>query len=175
MNKQEKNQVIDELKEKLVKNKSFYLADTSELTGIKINIFRRLCFEKQVELRVVKNTLLKKAMEKTGNGDLEPMYRNLAGNTAILFSENPSEPARLIKQFRISENKPLLKSAYIEESVYMGDEQLEFISTLKTKNELIADIIGLLQSPAKRVISALQSGGHKISGVLKKLSEREEK
>ena len=175
MNKQQKNQVIDELATRIKDNKNFYLADTSTLTGIKINNFRRACFEKKVEITVVKNTLLHKAMEKTTNTAFAPMYDTLIGNTAILFCEQPSEPARVIKQFRIENSKPTLKAAYVEESVYIGDEQLDALSSLKTKNEVIADVIALLQSPAKRVIGALQSGGQKISGIVKTLSDKEEK
>jgi large subunit ribosomal protein L10 len=175
MNKQEKNQIIDELATRIKDNKNFYLADTSTLTGIKVNNFRRICFEKEVEITVVKNTLLQKALEKAQNEAFKPIYDTLVGNTAILFSEQPSSPARVIKEFRAENKKPLLKAAYIEESVYIGDEQLDALSALKTKNELIGDIIGLLQSPAKNVIGALQSSGHKLSGIVKTLSEKGEK
>jgi large subunit ribosomal protein L10 len=175
MNKKEKNQIIEELTNRLNANKNFYLADTSTLTGIKVNNFRRICFDKKVEMTVVKNTLLQKALEKsTHAAALEPVYGTLKGNTALMFAEQPSEPARVIKQFRLENSKPLLKAAFVEESVYIGDEQLDALSALKTKNELIGDIIGLLQSPAKNVISALQSGGNKLSGVIKTLSERPE-
>jgi large subunit ribosomal protein L10 len=175
MNKQEKNKVIDELATRIAENKNFYLADTSTLTGIKINDFRRQCFEKEVEVTVVKNTLLQKALEKAKNPEFESIYGTLVGNTAIMFSSQPSSPARVIKKFRAENSKPLLKAAYIEESVYIGDEQLDLLNALKTKNELIGDIIGLLQSPAKNVIGALQSSGHKLSGIVKTLSEKEEK
>ena len=175
MNKQEKNQVIEGLANDIKEKKNFYLADTSTLSGIKINQFRRECFEKKVEVRVVKNTLLQKAMEKLSNPDFTSIVETLTGNTTIMFSDQPSSPARLIKQFRIENSKPTLKAAYIEESVYIGDEQLASLSALKTKNELIGDIIGMLQSPAKNVIGALQSGGQKISGIIKTLSEKQEK
>jgi len=175
MNKQEKNKTIDKLATLLKDNKNFYLADTSTLTGIKINNFRRACYEKQVEITVVKNTLLHKAMEKVANQDFTPMYSALTGNTALLFSEQPSGPARVIKQFRAENSKPTLKAAYVEESVYIGDEQLDILSSLKTKNELIADVVALLQSPAKRVIGALQSGSQKLGGIIKTLSEKEAK
>ena len=177
MNKQEKNQKVDELATILNENKNFYLADTSTITGIKINEFRRICFEKNVSMSVVKNTLLRKAMEKSANAAaFVPLHDTLVGNTAILYASQPSDPARVIKQFRTGENtKPALKGAFIEESVYLGDENLEMLSALKTKNELIADIIALLQSPAKNVIGALQSGGNKLSGIVKTLSDREEK
>ncbi len=175
MNKQEKNIKIDELASLLQANKNFYLADTSTLTGININKFRRACFEENVHVTVVKNTLLHKAMEKTANAGFAPIYDTLTGNTALLFGEQPSTPARVMKEFRKENSKPTLKAAYVEESVYIGDAQLDVLSALKTKNELIGDIIALLQSPAKRVIGALQSGGHKLSGIVKTLSEKEEK
>jgi large subunit ribosomal protein L10 len=177
MNKQEKNQKVAELTTLLNENKNFYLADTSTITGIKINDFRRICFEKGVNMEVVKNTLLQKAMEKSDNAAaFTELHNTLVGNTAILYGNQPSDPARVIKQFRGADNKmPLLKGAFIEESVYIGDESLDALSALKTKNELIADIIALLQSPAKNVIGALQSGGQKLSGIVKTLSEREEK
>ncbi len=175
MNKQEKNKTIDELAALIQTNRNFYLADTSTLTGIKINKFRRACFEEKVEVTVVKNSLLQKALERTSNASFAPIYDTLTGNTALIFGEQPSTPARVIKEFRKENSKPTLKAAYIEESVYIGDEQLDVLSALKTKNELIGDIIGLLQSPAKRIIGALQSGGHKLSGIVKTLSEKEEK
>jgi large subunit ribosomal protein L10 len=175
MNKQEKNQIIEDLTNRLNANKNFYLADTSTLTGIKVNNFRRLCFEKKVEITVVKNTLLQKALEKTAHAALmEQVYATLKGNTAVMFAEQPTEPARVIKQFRTENSKPTLKAAFVEESVYIGDEQLEALSALKNKQELIGEIIGLLQSPAKNVISALQSGGNKLSGVIKTLGDRKE-
>jgi large subunit ribosomal protein L10 len=177
MNKQEKNQKVAELTALLNENKNFYLADTSTITGIKINQFRRICFEKNVNISVVKNSLLQKAMEKSDNAAaFTELHSTLIGNTAILYGSQPSDPARVIKQFRSDGTKlPLLKGAFIEESVYLGDESLDSLSALKTKNELIADIIALLQSPAKNVIGALQSGGQKLSGIVKTLSEREEK
>ena len=176
MNKQEKNQKVEELTALLNENKNFYLADTSTITGIKINEFRRICYEKNVSISVVKNTLRRKAMEKASNASaFTSLHDTLVGNTAILYASQPSDPARVIKQFRTGNNKmPLLKGAFIEESVYLGDESLEMLSALKTKNELIADVIALLQSPAKNVIGALQSGGQKLSGIVKTLSERPE-
>ncbi|HSY77796.1 MAG TPA: 50S ribosomal protein L10 [Bacteroidia bacterium] len=175
MNKKEKNQIIDELVTRLNGNKNFYLADTSTLTGIKVNDLRRICFEKKVEMTVVKNTLLRKALEKSVHASsVESVYDTLVGNTAVLFGEQPSDPARIMKEFRVTNSKPTLKAAFVEESVYLGDEQLEVLSSLKTKNELIADIIALLQSPAKNVIGALQSGGNKLSGIVKTLGDRPE-
>jgi large subunit ribosomal protein L10 len=175
MNKKEKNQIIADLTTRLNEHKNFYLADTSTLTGIKINNFRRICFDKKVEMTVVKNTLLRKAMEKSNYAaSFESMYDTFKGNTAILFGEQPTDPARVIKQFRAENSKPTLKAAFVEESVYIGDGELDALSALKTKNELIADIIALLQSPAKNVIGALQSGGNKLSGIVKTLSEKKE-
>jgi len=175
MNKQEKNQIIEDLTNRLNANKNFYLADTSTLTGVKVNDLRRICFEKQVEIRVVKNTLLQKALEKSTHASaVESVYATLVGNTALMFAEQPSEPARVIKAFRAESKKPSLKAAFVEESVYIGDEQLDALSALKTKNELIGEIIGLLQSPAKNVISALQSSGNKLSGIVKTLGDRPE-
>jgi large subunit ribosomal protein L10 len=176
MNKQEKNQKVAELTTLLNENKNFYLADTSTVTGIRINALRRICFEKNVSMEVVKNSLLQKAMEKADNAAaFSELHATLVGNTAILYGSQPSDPARVIKQFRADGTKlPLLKAAFIEESVYIGDESLDALSALKTKNELIADIIALLQSPAKNVIGALQSGGQKLSGIVKTLSERKE-
>jgi len=134
---------------------------------------RRLCFKKDVKLVVVKNTLLKKAMEKTDK-DFESLYEVMKGNTSLMFAEAGNAPAKLIKEFRTDSEKPILKGAYIEDVVYLGDDQLEFLANIKSKNELIGDIIMLLQSPAKYVIGALQSGGQKISGILETLSERAE-
>lgn len=177
MNKQEKNKKVEELTALLNENKNFYLADTSTITGIKINAFRRICFERNVSMEVVKNTILRKAMEKSANAAaFEPLHDALVGNTAVLWGSQPSDPARVIKQFRADGTTlPSLKAAFIEESIYLGDDSLEALSALKTKNELIADIIALLQSPAKNVIGALQSGGQKLSGIVKTLSERPEK
>jgi large subunit ribosomal protein L10 len=176
MNKQEKNKVIDDLVVRIKENKNFFLVDTSTLTGIKVNNFRRDCFGKEVEMTVVKNTLLQKALEKLANPDFTPIYDTLVGNTAIMFcTKQANSPAKVIKKFRAENSKPTLKAAFIEDSVYIGDNQLDFLDALKSKDELIGDIIGLLQSPAKNVISALMSSSHKLSGIVKTLSEREEK
>ena len=171
MTREEKNQFIDTLAEKLTTSNHFYLTDVSGLTVSDSNTFRRLCFNKGVSLNVVKNTLLKNAMEQA-EGDYTESYEVLKGNTAVMFSEVGNVPAKLIEQFRKKHDKPLLKVAYVEETFYFGDEQLSILSDIKSKNELIGDIIGLLQSPVKNVISALQSGGNQLSAILKTLSEK---
>ena len=134
---------------------------------------RRLCYKSNVQVQVIKNTLLRKAMEKN-DVDFAQMYDSLKGNTAIMFAESTNAPAKIIKEFRKKEDKPLLKSAFIEESFYFGDDQVEALCSLKSKDELIGEIITLLQSPPKTVISSLQSAGGQLSGILKTLSERSE-
>jgi large subunit ribosomal protein L10 len=171
MRKEDKNQIIDSLVEQLNKHSNFYLADISELNVDTTNKLRRLCFRRNVELQVVKNTLLKKAMEKT-NRDFSSLYDVLEGSTSIMFSDTGNVPAKLIKEFRIKFSKPILKGAYVEETCFVGENQLEVLVNIKSKNELIGDIIALLQSPAKNVIGALQSGGHRIAGIVKTLSEK---
>lgn len=172
MTREEKNQVIEDLTQTLVENKNIYLADISGLDADATSRLRRLCFNRKVSLSVVKNTLLKKAMEKSGL-DFEPMYDLLKGNTSIMISEAGNVPAKLIKEFRKKNDKPLLKGAFVEEAIYIGDDQLDALSDLKSKEELIGDIIMLLQSPIKNVVSGLQgTGGQKIAGLLKALEER---
>jgi len=173
MKKEEKTQVIEQLAEKLEQNSNFYLTDISSLTVAKTSELRRACFNKKISVLVVKNSLLKKAMErKETYAELIPA---LKGNTTVMFCESGSAPAKLIKEFRAKGNKkPLVKGAYIEESSYLGDDQLEFLAAIKSKNELVGDLIGLLQSPAKNVISALSSGKNKLAGIVKTLSERPE-
>ena len=171
MNKQEKNQMIEVLDGMLNDNNNFYLADISGLTAEENSALRRLCFKRDVSLQVVKNTLLKKAFEKN-TADFSELYDVLVGNTSIMQAEAANGPAKVIKEFRTKNEKPILKAAYLEESLYIGDENLVALSDLKSKNELIGDIITLLQSPAKNVISALQSGGNKLSGIVKALEER---
>ena len=173
MRKEEKNQLIDSLKKQLTNNEYFYITDISGLNSKDTTALRRLCFIKEIKLTVVKNTLLKKAMEKVEK-DFEPLYETLLGSTSIMFAKTGNAPAKLIKEFRNKLNRPILKGAYIEEMTYIGDDQLDFLINIKSKNELIGDIIGLLQSPVKNVISALQSGGNNISGILKTLSEKSE-
>lgn len=174
MTKEEKDVAINGLVEVLANNQVIYLADTSELDAEKTSKLRRLCFNKQVSLTVVKNTLLAKAMERTEGKNFGEMPTVLKGSTSIMVSEAGNVPAKLIKEFRKGgADKPILKAAYVEEAVFIGEENLDALAALKSKNELIADVIALLQSPTKNVMSQLQSGGDKLTGILKALSERE--
>jgi len=170
MTRQEKDQFIDQLTKKLTASENFYLTDISGLTVGQSNNLRRSCFNKGVELQVVKNTLLKKAMERA-EGTYDEAYDVLKGNTALMISETGNVPAKLIKDFRKTSERPILKAAYVEQCFYFGDDQVKALSTLKSKNELIGEIIGLLQSPAKNVISGLKSAGSNLSGILKTLEE----
>jgi large subunit ribosomal protein L10 len=172
MKKEDKEKIINSLVEKIGAHKHFYLADISELNAADTTALRRKCFEKQIKLEVVKNALLKKALENS-NGNFEGLYSALENPTSIMFTETGNVPAKLIKEFRKKHKKPVLKAAYVEESVYVGENQLETLINIKSKFELIGDVIGLLQSPAKNVVSALQSGGGKLAGIVKTLSERE--
>jgi large subunit ribosomal protein L10 len=173
MNKQEKNKMIATLEGMLNDNKNFYLADISGLTAEQSSALRRLCFKREVSLQVVKNTLLKKAFEKN-ESDFSKLYSVLVGNTSIMQAETANSAAKVIKEFRKKNDKPILKAAYLEESLYIGDENLSTLADLKSKDELIGDIITLLQSPAKNVIASLQSGGNKLSGIVKALQEKSE-
>lgn len=173
MKREEKHEIVQELQEKISTYGHFYLTDTSNLTVAKINAIRRACFEKNIIIRVAKNTLIRKALEATGDG-YDQLFDSLKGSTAIMFSETANAPAKLIKELRRRSDKPVLKAAYVESSVYIGDNQLDALVNLKSKNELIGDIIVLLQSPAKNVISGLMSGGNKLAGIVKTLSERAE-
>ena len=174
MTREEKSKYIEDLAIRLSDSGVFYLTDTAGLTVEAVNQLREKCFKSNIELRVVKNTLLKKAMESVEATNYEELYGVLAGPTAIMFAEVGNAPAKLIKDFRKKNDKPLLKGAFIDEAIYTGEENLEFLSSIKSKEELIGEIIGLLQSPAKNVISGLKSGGSKIAGILKTLSERTE-
>jgi large subunit ribosomal protein L10 len=173
MTKEEKNQLIESLTEQLNANEYIYLADASGLNAEDTSNLRRLCFKKNIELTVVKNTLLKRAMDQSEK-NLEELYEGLKGPTSLMFGDAGNAVAKLIKEFRKKGDKPALKGAYVEEVTYLGDDQLETLVNIKSKNELIADVIALLQSPAKNVISGLQSGGHKLSGILETLSEKAE-
>ena len=172
MTKEEKAQYIDDLTAELQEAGIFYLADTSDLTVETINALRRKCFQSNIRLKVVKNTLLEKAMDNVTERDFGNLRGVLSGPTSIMFAEVGNLPAKIIKDFRKKKSKPLLKGAYIEESVYIGDDQLDVLESIKSKEELIGEIIGLLQSPAKNVISGLKGQGGKIAGILKTLSER---
>jgi len=172
MTREEKSQVIEELTAQLAENTNIYLTDISGLDAGTTSNLRRACFKANVKLAVVKNTLLEKAMEASDKefGELPSI---LKGNTSVMYSETGNGPAKVIKAFRKKSDKPLLKGAFIEESIYLGDDQLDMLVNIKSKEELIGEVIGLLQSPAKNVISALQSGGSKLSGILKTLSQKE--
>jgi len=172
MTREEKSQVIEELTAQLADNTNIYLADISGLDAGNTSNLRRACFKAGVKLSVVKNTLLEKAMEASER-DFGELPEVLKGNTSVMYSETGNAPAKVIKAFRKKSDKPLLKGAFIEESIYIGDEQLDMLVDIKSKEELIGEIIGLLQSPAKNVISALQSSGGKLSGILKTLSQKE--
>ena len=172
MNKDEKKEVIDQLTVQLQENNIFYLTDTSELTVEVTNKLRRSCFEKGVSMTVVKNTLLRKAMENVEGKDFSEFYDTLKGATSLMFSETGNVPAKVIKEFRKTSDKPILKGAYIEEAIYIGDDKLAMLESIKSKEELIGEVITLLQSPAKNVISALKSGGSTIAGLVKTLQEK---
>ena len=172
MTREEKSQVIETLTAQLADNANIYLADISGLNAGSTTNLRRACFKAGVQLAVVKNTLLKKAMESSDK-DFGELTEILKGNTSLMFSETGNAPAKVIKEFRKKSMIPLLKGAYIQESIYVGDDQLDNLVDLKSKDELVGEIIGLLQSPAKNVISALKSGGNTIAGLVKTLSERE--
>ena len=172
MRREEKNVIIDELVNDLNQTKHFYLTDISELNAEESSDLRRKCFEKQIRLLVVKNTLLRKAMEKS-QGEFEQLYDVLKDSTSIMFCETGNVPAKLIKEFRKTMEKPILKGAFVEESVYIGDNQLEGLSNIKSKEELLGDLLALLTSPATSLASALASSGSQLAGALKTISEKE--
>jgi len=173
MKKEKKVEVIEYLKDKFTNTSFFYLTDASKLSVEDVNTFRSECFEKGIEMKVVKNTLAKIAMESVDNGDkYAPLFDALKGPTAILFTDTANAPGKVLKEFRKKFDRPILKAAYIEEGIYIGDEQIETLASLKSKEDLLGDVILLLQSPVKNVISALQSGGNTLSGLLKTLEER---
>ena len=171
MTREEKNIAIENLKENLQDTKNLYLTDIEGLNAAQTSALRRECFKAGIKLSVVKNTMLAKAMEESDN-DYGVLKNILKGNTSLMFSETGNAPAKVIKEFRKKTNKPLFKGALIEEAIYVGDDQLETLTALKSKEELIGDIIMLLQSPAKNVISVLQSGSGKLAGIVQTLAER---
>ena len=171
MTKEQKVQEIQDLTERLSSVKNLYLTDIAGLDAVQTTALRRACFNSNIKLSVVKNTLLAKAMEASDK-DFGNLKEVLKGNTSLMFSDVGNTPAKLIKNFRTKSEKPLLKGAYIEEAIYIGDDQIDVLESIKSKEELIGEVITLLQSPAKNVISALQSGRSNISGILKTLSER---
>ncbi len=173
MTRAEKTATIEALKDKLENIEYFYVTDSSTLSVDEVNKFRGMCFEKGIEMRVVKNTLLKKAIEAISEEkNYDELLEALKGPTALLFTDTANAPARVLKEFRKDHEKPTLKAAYIDTDVFFGDDQIDRLSQLKSKEELVGEIISLLQSPAKNVISALQSGGNTLSGLLKALEER---
>jgi large subunit ribosomal protein L10 len=174
MNKQEKNQVIDVLKEKFSKYNNFYITNTESLSVEQINKLRGICFDKQVEMKVAKNTLIRKALEQLDENRFQGAFDSLHGVTALMFSESAKEPALILTSFRkdINGDKPVLKAAFIDGDVFVGDNQLAALKDLKSKQDLIGEIIGLLQSPAKNVISALNAG-NKLAGLIKALENRQ--
>jgi large subunit ribosomal protein L10 len=171
MNREEKSQIIEDLTAQLADNANIYVADLTGLNAEETSSLRRACFKANVSLAVIKNTLLTKAMEASDKdfGDLPSV---LKGNSSLMFSETGNGPAKVIKAFRKKAKMPLLKGAYVEESVFIGDDQLDALVDIKSKEELIGEIVGLLQSPAKNVISALKSSGGTIAGILKTLSDK---
>ena len=172
MKKEDKNQFMDLLDKSITDNSNFYLADISGLSADQSSELRRLCFKREVSLQVVKNTLLRKALEKN-DVNFEELYDVLKGNTSIMFTNEANKPARLIKEFRKKHDKPILKAAHLDSAIYIGDEQLEMLSNLKSKEELISEIISLLQSPIKNLVSSIESSSSKLSGIVKALSDRE--
>ena len=175
MRKEDKAILIENIKDVLAQYSSVYLTSTTELNAEKTTELRRAAYKADVKVLVVKNTLLKKAMEQS-DVDYSGLFPALVGNTTLMLSNTGNAPAKLSKGFRKKkETQPALKAAFVEETVYMGEENLETLTAIKSKNELIADVIALLQSPAKNVVSALQSGGSKLHGILETLSNKEEK
>lgn len=172
MNREEKAKYIDDLAAELASNNVIYLTDTAELTVETVNSLRRKAFNANVSMRVVKNTLLQKAMDKVEDKDFGELNSVLKGASTIMFSEVGNGPAKLIKDFRKKAEKPILKGAWIDEGVYVGDENLTMLSEIKSKEELLGEIITLLQSPAKNVVSGLKGAGGKLAGILKTLEER---
>jgi large subunit ribosomal protein L10 len=172
MNREEKHELVLALQEKMQEFGNFYIADTSSLSVAKVNNIRRKCFESGIEMKVAKNSLIRKAIEGL-EGDSSEIFPSLKGQSALMFSSVGNAPAKLIKALRKGSDKPVLKAAYIDSSIYVGDDNLDALVNLKSREELIGGIIGLLQSPAKNVISALQSGGGIIAGIVKTLQERE--
>ena len=172
MTREEKATAIESLKETVSNNNVIYLSDISGIDAETTSKLRRLCHSRGISLQVVKNTMLKKALENSEK-DFEPFYVALKGNTSLMIANAGNAPAQIIKEFRKKRDRPVLKGAFIDDSFYIGDEHLEVLSTLKSKEELIGDIIALLQSPAKNVVASLQSGKQTIAGLVKALGERE--
>lgn len=171
--REEKEKIVELLRDRFSENANFYLADLSSMGVNDTNRFRKMCYDEGVYVQVVKNNLIKKALEEANVGD-ESIYDVVEGPSSIMFTPNVNAPAKLIKEFRKTHERPVLKAAYVEETLYVGDENLETLVNLKSKEDLIADVVSLLNSPMKNVMSALQSGGNKLSGIVKTLSEKSE-
>lgn len=171
MKQDEKSLIIDAIAKDLADYPHVYITDISGFTVETVDNLRKLCYRKNIKLKVVKNTLLKRAMDQSPV-DYSEIYPALKGVSSMMLSESGSAPAKLIKEFRAKNKKPLVKAAFIEECTYFGDDQLDYLCAIKSREELIGDLVGLLQSPARNVISALQSGGGKLAGIVKTLSER---
>lgn len=172
MTREEKAQYISELAAQLAASNVVYLTDTAELTVEAVNSLRRKCFQSNISMRVVKNALLEKAMDQVEGKDFGALRDVLKGATSVMISDVANAPAKLIADFRKKSPKPLLKGAYIDEAIFIGDDQLSALESLKSKEELIGELIGLLQSPAKNVLSGLQGAGGKLAGILKTLEKR---
>jgi large subunit ribosomal protein L10 len=174
MTREEKAQIIEELSQKFAAHPHFYITDANGFTVAQVNNFRRLCFKSGVEYRVYKNTMIRKALERQEGTDFSPLFKTLHGFSGVIFSkESGNLPAKVIREFRIKlEGKPVLKAASINSDLFIGDENLTMLAELKSKNELIGDVIALLQSPAKNVLSALLSGKNTVAGLVKALEER---
>lgn len=174
MTKDQKTEAIEVLKEKFNQYNNFYITNTEALSVAQVNKLRKICFDKNVEMKVAKNTLIKKALEGIDSARYSGVFDSLNGVTALLFSENAKEPAMIISSFRTDNKaeKPVLKAAFIDTDVFVGDDQLDALKTLKSKQDLIGEIIGLLQSPAKNIISGLNAGG-KLASLIKALEERQ--
>lgn len=176
MTREDKNAAIAELRETLGATPFFYITDSSTLTVAQVNKLRRMCFEKGIKMQVAKNTLIRKALEAIAadsQRDYAPLYDSLHGPTTLLISDNPKAPAQLIEEFRKTAERPVLKAAYIDSSIFIGDDQVKALVNLKSKEELIGEIAGLLMSPARNLAGAIASSGSKVAGVIKTLAERE--
>jgi large subunit ribosomal protein L10 len=174
MKRKDKETNIALLKSKFEDNSHFYVTDSSTLNVEQVNKLRGMCYEKGIEMKVVKNTLAIKALDSIEGIDYSQLYDALKGPTTLMFAETSNMPAKVIKEFRKSFKRPILKAAFIDSDIFLGDDQIDMLVSLKSKEELIGDVIMLLQSPAKNVISALKSGGSTIAGLLKSLQEREQ-
>ncbi len=171
--REEKAKIVELLQDRFSESANFYLADMSQLSVNDTNTFRRRCYEEGIHVQVVKNNLIKKALENANITD-ESLYEIIQGPSSVMFADNINAPAKIIQEFRKTHDRPVLKGAYIEDTLYVGDDQIETLATLKSREELIGDIVGILQSPMQNVVSALQSSGNKLSGILKTLEKREE-